>query len=77
LSPNPLFANGCESRTGARRVQVSTDGASSVTLTGLLPGTSVSLDGAPLGAVGPDGSFAAPFPAGAHALLLLPRSEVR
>ena len=72
LSPNPLFANGCESRTGARRVEVTTDGASDVTLTGLLPGTSVSLDGAPLGAVGPVGSFAAPVPAGTHTVLLLP-----
>ena len=72
LSPNPLFANGCESRTGARRVQVTSDGASDVTLTGLLPGTSVSLDGAPLGAVGPSGSFTAPVPAGAHTVSLLP-----
>ena len=72
LSPNPLFANGCESRTGARRVEVTTDGASDVTLTGLLPGASVSLDGAPLGAVGPVGSFAAPVPAGTHTVLLLP-----
>jgi hypothetical protein len=72
LSPNPLFANGCESRTGARRVQVTSDGASDVTLTGLLPGTSVSLDGAPLGAVGASGSFTAPVPAGAHTVLLLP-----
>ncbi len=54
LSPNPLFADACESRTGARRVDV-TDG--DVTLSGLLPATQVEIDGAPLGAVGPAGSF--------------------
>ena len=43
-----------------------------MTLSGLLPGTQVSLDGAPLGAVGPSGSFTAPVPAGAHTVLLLP-----
>jgi hypothetical protein len=72
LSPNPLFANGCESRTGARRVAVTTDGASDVTLSGLLPGSGVSLDGAPLGAVGAAGSFTVPVPSGAHTVLLLP-----
>jgi hypothetical protein len=72
LSPNPLFANGCESRTGARRVAVTSDGASDVTLSGLLPGTGVSLDGAPLGAVGAAGSFTVPVPSGAHTVLLLP-----
>src|SRR6185436_10691329 len=72
LVPNPLFANACEARTGARRVSVSSDGLSDVTLSGLLPGTSVSLDGAPLGAVGAAGSFTVPVPAGAHTVLLLP-----
>ncbi len=72
LAPNPLFANGCESRTGARRVQVTTDGASDVTLTGLLPGTQVKLDGVPLGAIGPAGSFAVPVPSGTHTVQLLP-----
>lgn len=71
-SPNPLFVNACEARTGARRVSVTSDGASAVTLSGLLPGTQVKLDGTPLGAVGPAGSFAVPVPSGDHTVLLLP-----
>ena len=62
----------CESRTGARRVEISTDGASDVTLTGLLPGTALPLDDTPLGAVGPAGAFTAPVPAGTHTVLPLP-----
>ncbi len=72
LSPNPLFANGCEARTGARRVAIATDGASDVTLSGVLPGAAVSIDGVPLGTASAAGSFTAPVPAGAHTLLLLP-----
>jgi hypothetical protein len=72
LTPNPLFANACEARTGRRRVELSSDGASDVTLSGLLPGTTVSIDGAPLGAVGAGGSFTVPVPSGAHTVLLLP-----
>jgi hypothetical protein len=72
LTPNPLFANACESRTGARRVEVTSDGASDVTLSGVVPGTQVKLDGAPLGAVGPAGSFTVPVASGTHTVLLLP-----
>ena len=72
VSPNPLFANACQSRTGARRVAVTSDGASDVTLTGLLPGTQVALDGVPLGVASGTGSFTAAVPAGTHTLLLTP-----
>jgi hypothetical protein len=72
LTPNPLFANACESRTGARRVEVTSDGASDVTLSGVIPGTQVKLDGAPLGAVGPADSFTVPVASGTHTVLLLP-----
>jgi hypothetical protein len=71
-TPNPLFVNGCESHTGVRRLEVTTDGASDVTLSGLLPGTQVSLDGVPLGAVGAAGAFTAPVPNGAHTVSLRP-----
>ena len=72
VSPNPLFADACPSFTGARRVEVQSDGPSDLTLTGLLPGTTVALDGTPLGSAGGDGAFTASVPVGDHTLLLLP-----
>ncbi len=69
---SPLFRNGCPSFTGERRVTVTSDGASDVTLTGLLPGSAVSLDGAPQGVADAGGAFTASVPAGAHVIGVAP-----
>lgn len=70
--PSAYHADACPAFTGQRFVDVDTDGATEVTLSGLVPGTLGHLDGAPAGAAGGDGRLAVSVPIGQHRIGIRP-----
>ena len=70
--PSAYQADACASFTGERFVDVNTDGASQVTLSGLVPGTLGRLDGAPAGAADGDGRLTIAVPVGQHRIGIQP-----
>jgi hypothetical protein len=53
-------------------VDVDTDGPAQLTLSELVPGTQVQLDGVPVGAAGGDGRAVVAVPTGQHQVSLAP-----
>ncbi len=71
-APSAYHATACPAFTGERFVDVSTDGPSQVTLSGLVPGTLGRLDAAPAGAAGSDGRLTIAVPTGQHRIGIRP-----
>jgi hypothetical protein len=62
----------CSAHSGERVVDVDTDGPAQLTLSELVPGTQVQLDGVPVGAAGGDGRAVVAVPTGQHQVSLAP-----